>query len=291
MDRVTKSYIYERLQHDDEEFQASEQHPSIEAVQIIYYGTRERDIMRRHLCSVYSDRGSGDSLRYLAPSWNPTAEIPQEFLLDLAKCLFRTWVKEESFFEVQKAYFEARDECDAKRKRLLDVVDEHKELTTIHDETKSKLEAMTKAYNTLKVDRDDIKQTLDVKIRKINLQGALLKAQEKSTGNEDSNIREKDETIQNKDRIIRTKNKIIEGKDAFILKKNALIREKDMLIQEKDALIKEKNEHIRAMEKTIQGQRQTIQKGYLGFERAQHQIATYELAFEKLGDLISRNGD
>jgi hypothetical protein len=203
MDNATKGHIYKRLQHADKQFREVKCLPSIDAVQTIYYGTRKGDDMRELLYSVYNDCGSADSLHHLAPHQDPTAAIPQEFLLDLAKKLFHTCVSQEAFYQM-------RDDRDAIRKKLLDLVDEHKKLTTSNEEIQSKLEAKTTAYSAMKVDLDSSRKTLEAKVRQIDARDRTIHRQNRSINGNAATIKSNANVVQNKQRIIEEQSRALE---------------------------------------------------------------------------------
>ncbi|KAF2998517.1 hypothetical protein E8E13_004340 [Curvularia kusanoi] len=85
IDEATKVNIYTKLASYLEYYQKAEQCPSLNVVQVIYNGTTDGNDMRTLLCTIYKQCGKADLSRNDFNDISADADVPPEFLLDLAK--------------------------------------------------------------------------------------------------------------------------------------------------------------------------------------------------------------
>lgn len=210
MDNDTRDNILHRLTRLS--YDCSIVCPSFEAVRAIYSGTPSGDDMRVALLRAYLNRaGSEELFENLAESHSNAARLPQEFLLDLTRDLFRINSKVEVLERLADRY-------DAVRDQKLDLSLRLQKLDTDHKETQARLESMTKAFEDMKAQCNDAK--------------AKVKAKNEELMSKDQVIRDKDNNISYKAVEIRANDSTINSKDQTIKDKNQTIKKKDQVIQE-----------------------------------------------------------
>lgn len=205
--------------------------PSFEAVRVIYSGTPSGDDMRVVLLRAYLNLAGSEVLfEDLAESHSNAAGLPQEFLLDLTKALFRRNSKAEALKGLADTFGAVLDQKSGLHLRL-------ERLDTDHKKTKAKLESMTKALEDMKAQCNDAKAKLEGKNEELRSKDQVIREK-------DDNVSDKVMKIKTKDSTIASKDQTIKDKDQTIKDKNQTIKKKDQAIQALKEEQAEYNKHV-----------------------------------------------
>lgn len=190
---------------------------SVEAIQVIYNGTRRDDLMRLELCDTYTKCDNMELLGGLFHDHNDAAKLPPEFLLDLARHLNYVRPTDTQLNSI----IEQRN---AGRNKILDLTEQLAKLDTKHKETQPKLESMTKAFEDMKAQCNDIKAKLEGKNEELKSKDQVIREKDDNISDKVLEIRTKDSTIANKDQTIKDKDQTIKDKNQTIKKKDQAIQ-------------------------------------------------------------------
>ena len=190
---------------------------SVEAIQVIYNGTRRDDLMRLELCDTYTKCDNMELLGGRFHDHNDAAKLPPEFLLDLARHLNYVRPTDTQLNSI----IEQRN---AGRNKILDLTEQLAKLDTKHKETQPKLESMTKAFEDMKAQCNDIKAKLEGKNEELKSKDQVIREKDDNISDKVLEIRTKDSTIANKDQTIKDKDQTIKDKNQTIKKKDQAIQ-------------------------------------------------------------------